>query len=108
MVMVVMVRIVLVVMMMSTDGYTWVCLHSGLSTKSQPEEAEHSAFSQNPLEVLNVTITNREIGGKTTKYQSTKKSDIDLLEKAYSPFMILVMVMMLVVMMIMQGQTLKR
>ena len=49
------------VMMMSTDGYTWVCLHSGLSTKSQPEEAEHSAFSQNPLEVLNVTITNREI-----------------------------------------------
>ena len=47
--------------MLYTAGYTWVCLHSGLSTKSQPEEAEHSAFSQNPLEVLNVTITNREI-----------------------------------------------
>ena len=76
MVMVVMVRIVLVVMTMSTDGYTWVCLHSGLSTKSQPEEAEHSAFSQNPLEVLNVTITNREIEGikeKDNKISSNKK-----------------------------------
>ena len=76
MVMVVMVRIVVVVMMMSTDGYTWVCLHSGLSTKSQPEEAEHSAFSQNPLEVLNVTITNREIEGikeKGNKKSSSKK-----------------------------------
>ena len=75
MVMVVMVRIVLVVMMMSTDGYTWVCLHSGLSTKSQPEEAEHSAFSQNPLEVLNVTITKREIEGikeKGNKNQAAK------------------------------------
>ena len=75
MVMVVMVRIVLVVMTMSTDGYTWVCLHSGLSTKSQPEEAEHSAFSQNPLEVLNVTITKREIEGikeKGNKNQAAK------------------------------------
>ena len=62
-------------MMMSTDGYTWVCLHSGLSTKSQPEEAEHSAFSQNPLEVLNVTITKREIEGikeKGNKNQAAK------------------------------------
>ena len=61
--------------MMSTDGYTWVCLHSGLSTKSQPEEAEHSAFSQNPLEVLNVTITKREIEGikeKGNKNQAAK------------------------------------
>ena len=60
---------------MSTDGYTWVCLHSGLSTKSQPEEAEHSAFSQNPLEVLNVTITKREIEGikeKGNKNQAAK------------------------------------
>ena len=76
MVMLVMVRIVLVVMTMSTDGYTWVCLHSGLSTKSQPEEAEHSAFSQNPLEVLNITITNREIQGikdKDNKISSDKK-----------------------------------
>ena len=83
----VMVRIVLVVMTMSTDGYTWVCLHSGLSTKSQPEEAEHSAFSQNPLEVLNITITNREIQGikdKDNKISSNKKKlhqHIDLLEK---------------------------
>ena len=74
MVMVVMVRIVLVVMMMSTDGYTWVCLHSGLSTKSQPEEAEHSAFSQNPLEVLNVTITKRKIEGTKEKENKISKN----------------------------------
>ena len=84
MVMVVMVRIVVVVMMMSTDGYTWVCLHSGLSTKSQPEEAEHSAFSQNPLEVLNVTITIIEIEGIKEKENkiSINKKHIDLLERS--------------------------
>ena len=69
-----MVRIVVVVMTMSTDGYTWVCLHSGLSTKSQPEEAEHSAFSQNPLEVLNVTITKREIEGIKGERQQKSSS----------------------------------
>ena len=90
---------------MATHGFVYIVASP---QKASLKKLRRSAFSQNPLDVLNVTITNREIGGKTTKYQSTKKSDIDLLEKAYSPFMILVMVMMLVVMMIMQGQTLKR
>ena len=49
---------------MATHGFVYIVASP---QKASLKKLRRSAFSQNPLEVLNVTITNREIEGITEK-----------------------------------------
>ena len=58
---------------MATHGFVYIVASP---QKASLKKLRRSAFSQNPLEVLNVTITNREIEGikeKGNKKSSSKK-----------------------------------
>ena len=58
---------------MATHGFVYIVASP---QKASLKKLRRSAFSQNPLEVLNVTITKREIEGikeKGNKKSSSKK-----------------------------------